>query len=41
MPSRSKLSLGEVLIEEGILTSDDLSHILALQKEQGKPLGET
>jgi type IV pilus assembly protein PilB len=35
-----KLTLGEVLVEEGILTSEDLGYLLALQKEEAKPLGE-
>lgn len=40
MTTNRKLSLGEVLIEEAILSSEDLGYVLALQKEQTKPLGE-
>ncbi|HET6370241.1 MAG TPA: ATPase, T2SS/T4P/T4SS family, partial [Nitrospiria bacterium] len=40
MAGNRKLTLGEVLVEEGILTSEDLGYLLALQKEEAKPLGE-
>lgn len=40
MAKNRKMSFGEVLIEEGILTAEDLGYILAMQKEKARPLGE-
>ena len=39
-PSRSRLRVGEALLQEGVLTEDQLRHALAQQKSSGQMLGE-
>ena len=39
---RKNLRLGDLLVEEGLITNDQLMHVLKLQKEYGfsKKMGE-